>query len=128
MLAKLYEYRAVLFKDFQSTFSAAFVAGFQDAGFLFWVIRLKFESHSVASQKRISIGRRSTEWIYAYSLMHTANVVITLPVLSAASYPYLISSVKKRRLPPSVPPAAAIRTAFVGLALYAILMGLLPLL
>jgi hypothetical protein len=60
--------------------------------------------------------------------MHTANVVSTLPVLSVASYPYLISSVKNRRLAPNVPPAAASRTALLGLMLYATLLSLLELL
>jgi hypothetical protein len=59
--------------------------------------------------------------------MHTANVVSTLPVLSAASYPYLISSVKSKPVP-SVPPAAASRTAFLGLMLFATLVGRLPVL
>jgi hypothetical protein len=126
MLAKLDEYGAILFKDCPSAFRAAFVAGFQQAGFLFCVVRMQFERDSIASQRESAQGAGRRNGSYAYSLMHTANVVITLPVLSAASYPYLISSVKKRRLPASVPPVAAMRTALVGLALYAILMGFLP--
>lgn len=50
MLTEFDEYGAILFKDFQSPFCAAFVAGFKDGGFLLRVIGLMFESDSVASK------------------------------------------------------------------------------
>jgi hypothetical protein len=51
MLTELDEYGAILFKDFQSPLGAAFVAGFEDGGFLLGVVGLMLESDSVASKE-----------------------------------------------------------------------------
>jgi hypothetical protein len=48
MLTEFDEYGAILFKDFECAFSAAFVAGFQDRGFFLGVVRLMLEGDSIA--------------------------------------------------------------------------------
>ena len=74
----------------------------------FIVFRFVFESHPIAMVEIVSRGSQCNI-APSHSLMLTAKVPTTLPVLSIAIYPCFRSSVRKAALAAKEPPAAKTR-------------------
>ncbi len=112
VLAKLDEDRAVLLAHTQSAFGAALVACFEQGRPLLFALGLVFQRDSIA---RCTTGKNTVNAVYggAYSFMHTASVLTSRPVLSAAAYPCFTSSKKANAAAPSVPPPVASNTALL---------------
>jgi hypothetical protein len=90
------------------------VTSLQEGGLFLFIFGVVVESDPVTTVD-IELASELTDpesnW-KPYSLMHTARVDTTLPVLSAAIYPCCTSSVKNNIPAPRLPVAAAYLTAF----------------
>lgn len=87
----------------------------QNAGLFFGIIEGLFQCDSITARKAsVNATSRATQSRGTYSLILTASAVTTLPVLSAARHPCLISSPKNNKDAPTPDPAAAQYTVLLG--------------